>query len=217
MDALFIAELNERLFTHFTRGAWHAPYSQRLLPVGLDPDQPLGRIACADARDLERAFAHLCRAGAAPAPEALASEALAVALHAQAQAITLLRAREGFADAPGPLDPVVLPSAGPMVLLSAASMPVAGLTPLLIAGAQHGMLWKPAPGAAASAHLIMRLLGPLAGGRLAMVQGDHETGAALARMGPLVWASAAPLPPGLPAPVWTPASGACQAERSAAP
>lgn len=197
MDALFIAELNERLFTHFSRGAWRAPHSQRLMTVGLHPDKPLGRIACADAHDLERAFAGL-HGNTVPA----APEALAAALQDEAAAIAMLRAREGFADTLGPLQPITLPASGPLVLLSAAAMPVVHLAPLLVAGAQTGMLWKPAPGAAASAHLLMRILGPIAGGRLAMVQGDHETGAALAQMAPLVWASAGSPPNLLPAPVF---------------
>ena len=200
MDAHFMAELNERLFTHFARGAWRAPYSQRLLPVGRDAGRPLGRIVCADARDLARALAGLSQA-AAPPP---APDTLLAALEREGTVLARLRSTEGFADdAPGPLRPFNLPPAGPFVLLSSAALPLAQLAPLLLAGAAQGMIWKPAPAAAASGHLLMRILGPLARGRLAMVQGDHTTGAALAGMGSLVWASEAPPPADLPAPAFS--------------
>jgi len=206
MDAYFMAELNERLFTHFTRGAWRAPYSQRLLPVGGDAANPLGRIACADARDLARAMAAFDRG---TGPEADAG-ALMAALQAQGGALAQLRAVEGFNDPwPAPFATLSLERPGPLVLLSSAALPLARLVPLLIAGAQRGMVWKPAPGAGASAHLMMRQLGPLAAGRLAMVQGDHATGAALAGMLPnearLLWASEAALPDGLTADLRLPA------------
>lgn len=203
MDAYFMAELNERLFTHFSGGAWRAPYAQRLLVVGRDPDRPLGQIVCAGPRDLARALTGLERAAAAPAPEVLQA-----ALEGAAPVLARLRDAEGFSgDAPGPLRPVALPATlpvhGPFVLLSSASLPLTQLIPLLVAGAVQGMIWKPAPGGAASGHLLMRILGPLAGGRLAMVQGDHTTGAALAGMGPLIWASEAPPPAALPAPAFS--------------
>lgn len=202
MDAYFMAELNERLFTHFTRGAWRAPYSQRLLAVGRDPCKPLGQIACAGPRDLVRALAALERPAAGPVPDPCA---LLTALQASGTALARLRAVEGFTDPwPGPFQPLKLETGGPLVLLSSAELPLTRLVPLLVAGAQQGMIWKPAPGAAASAHLLIRHLGPLSAGRLAMVQGDHATGAALAGMLPpdarLIWASAAPPPTGLPEP-----------------
>lgn len=199
-DAYFMAELNERLFTHYTRGAWRAPHSQRLLAVGRNPGQALGKIACADPRDLARALAAFAPATGAPPDTAT----LLGALQAEAPALERLRVMEGFGDiCPAELQPVTLEAPGKLVLLSAAALPLARLVPLLITGAQRGMIWKPAPGAAASAHLLMRHLGPLAAGRLAMVQGDHATGAALATMLPpdarLIWASTSPLPPDLPA------------------
>jgi len=204
MDAYFMAELNERLFTHFTRGAWRAPYSQRLLAIGRDPAKPLGRIACADPSDLARALAAFDPA-CGPFPGAAA---LLAAVQAQGEALARLRAVEGFTDPwPGPVQPLILPIPGPVILLSSAALPLARLVPLLVAGAQRGMIWKPSPGAAASAHLLMRHLGPLAAGRLAMVQGDHATGGALADMLPpdagLIWASAAPPPAGLRTPAIT--------------
>lgn len=206
MDAYFMAELNERLFTHFTRGAWRAPYSQRLLPVGGDAANPLGRIACADARDLARAMAALTQGVGPEADE----NALMAALQTEGGALAQLRAVEGFNDPwPAPFAPLSLEGTGPLVLLSSAGLSLARLVPLLINGAQRGMVWKPAPGAAASAHLLIRTLGPLAAGRLAMVQGDHATGAAMAGMLPsnarLLWASEAALPTGLCADLPVPA------------
>lgn len=200
MDALFMAELNERLFTHFTDGAWRAPWSQRLLAVGREGARPFGRIACAGPRDLARAMAAL-RSNTDPLPD---PAALLAALQPEAAALAGLRRLEGFDD-PWPArfpPPPPLPGS-PLVLLSAADLPLLQLVPLLVGGARHGMIWKPAPGAAASAHLLMRRLGPVAMRRLAMVQGDHATGGALAGMIPpgasLVWASAAEPPEGLPA------------------
>jgi len=200
MDAHFMAELNERLFTHFTAGAWRAPLSLRLMTVGRDRERPLGQIACADARDLTRALAGVMRAaGPAPSPEVLLA-----AIEELRPGLARLRAQEGFAgEAAGPLHHPPLPALpGPLVLLSSAALPVTRLIPFLVGGAARGLIWKPAPGAAASAHLLMRALGPLASGRLAMVQGDHATGAALAGMGALVWASASAPPEDLPAPVF---------------
>ena len=200
MDALFMAELNERLFTHFTDGAWRAPWSQRLLAVGREGARPFGQLACAGPRDLARAMAAL-RSNPDPPPD---PAALLAALEPEAAALAELRRLEGFDD-PWPArfsSPPPLPS-GPLVLLSAADLPLRQLVPLLVSGALHGMIWKPAPGAAASAHLLMRQLGPVTLRRLAMVQGDHATGGALAAMIPLgaslIWASAAEPPEGLPA------------------
>uniref|UniRef100_UPI002AFF92F6 hypothetical protein n=1 Tax=Pararhodobacter sp. TaxID=2127056 RepID=UPI002AFF92F6 len=87
------------------------------------------------------------------------------------------------------------------------SVPLARVAGLLIAGAGQGMLWKPAPGAAASAHALIRALGPVAGAGLAMLQGDHATGAALAGQGPLIWASDASPPADLPVSLRVPGTG----------
>ncbi|KPQ06465.1 MAG: hypothetical protein HLUCCA12_10765 [Rhodobacteraceae bacterium HLUCCA12] len=200
MDALFVAELNERLFTHFTHGAWRAPYSQRLAAVRLPDTSASWRIACADARDMERAFHGLRQTGAPPPLRPMIA-----ALHDIRETIAAARLREGFADTLGKLPvSLPLPGQGPFVLLSAASLPVGQLAAVLLAGAQTGgLVWKPAPGAAVSAHLLMRVLGPLAGGRLAMVQGDHDTGAALAGMAPWIWAGPGDPPAALPAPAVT--------------
>jgi len=207
MDALFIAELNERLFTHFTGGVWRAPHSLRLMPVFRVSGARFGQIACADARDLERACVGVRAAG-----EGLVPEALEPALLARAGAISRLRQEEGFDAEPvvpmPPMPPLPqLEGTGPWVLMSSAAMPVSNLVAVLIAGLGAGMIWKPAPGAAASAHLIMDIVGPLSAGRLAMVQGDHETGAALAGMGPMIWASANAPPAALPPPALTLGAG----------
>lgn len=201
MDALFIAELNERLFTHFTGGVWRAPHSLRLMPVCRASGERLGQIACADARDLERARAGLRQGSSAQESTDLLRAEFERALKAKAGALARLREAEGF----GAETLVAMPlprleAPGPWVLMSSAAMPVSHLVSALIAGAATGMIWKPAPAASASAHLIMGVLGPLSAGRLAMVQGDHETGAALARLGPLLWASDEAPPAALPAP-----------------
>lgn len=206
MDRLFTAELNERLFTHFAAGAWRAPLADRHLPIRRASGARLGQIVCAGEADIARARAGVLasrRAGVAPADPA----ALWRALRAEAALLESLRAGEGFEDALRARDsvalpePAGLPDAGPLVLLTAASAPVDRLAGLLIAAMPTGLIWKPAPGAAASAHLVMRVLGPLAGGRLALLQGDHATGALLARRGGLVWAGTGPAPGDLPRPL----------------
>lgn len=181
-DALFLAELNERLFVHFVAGRWRAPLSDRLLAVRPFDDDRMGRLACGDARDAGRAVAGL-RPGRA--------EGLAEAYAALRPRLAALRVLEGFADpaeAPVPSD---LPGQGPLVLLTAGAEPVARLAGLLIAAAPRGVVWKPAPAAAASAHCLVAALGPLSGGGIALVQGDHATGAALMAAGlPVVSPSA---------------------------
>ncbi|MCB1407449.1 MAG: hypothetical protein KDK01_14640 [Rhodobacteraceae bacterium] len=196
MDALFLAELNERLFVQFSQGRWRAPLGQRLLPVRRFDGDRMGRIVCAESADLDRALLGLGQG------QGVDREALWAAWEGLCDTARALRAVEGFDDRTQdtPAEPV-LAEAGPMILLSAADAPLAGLVAVLIAGAEHGVLWKPAPGAAASAHLVMRALGPLAVGNLALVQGDHATGAALAGLGPLVWASAGAVPKALCAPL----------------
>jgi hypothetical protein len=125
---------------------------------------------------------------------------------AEAPLLRTIRAEEGFADdhltAPAPLAPA---GHGPLVLLTAAETSLDRIAGALLAGAGTGMIWKPAPTAAASAHLLMRAVGPLARGRLALLQGDHATGALLAAQesgqGGLIWAGAGPVPKDLPAPI----------------
>lgn len=233
MDQRFIAELNERLFTHFVGGAWRAPLGDRQVPVaqadgqadGQAGGQALGRIVCAGPADVARARGVMrADAGAQPVDAA----ALWAALQAEAPLLEAIRRREGFAgdrldarlpavvaqarvsDLPRDLAwdllgdlPGGLPGSGPHVLLTAADTPLIRVAGLLIAGARRGLIWKPAPAAAASAHLLMRVLGPRASGRLAMLQGDHASGRLLAGQGGLIWAGAGPLPAGLPDPLLT--------------
>jgi hypothetical protein len=192
MDALFLAELNERLFVQFIQGQWRAPTGARLLPVLPFDNGRMGQIVCAEAPDLARARVGLGRG--VPAPEA----ALVTAYEGVRADLAALRRMEGGVDRAGPVAPVDLPGAGPVLLLSAARTPVAVLAGVLLAAARRGVLWKPAPRAAASAHLMVRGLGPLMDGNLALVQGDHATGTALvAGEGAVVWASDAPVPEGV--------------------
>lgn len=206
-DALFIAELNERLITHFTGAHWRVPLSQRHLPVHRPSGERLGSIICADGRDVARAIGELPAIGA-PAP----SDAMARALAALAGPMARMRAAEGFdkdgtpgmaaggslAPPPEAVLPDLLPGEGPAILMSAADTPPMLIGAALIAAAGRGVIWKPSPRAAASAHLLMRHVGPPAAGRLALLQGDHASGAALAAAlrgaGVLIWASPAPLP-----------------------
>lgn len=190
MDALFLAELNERLFVHFSQGRWRSPLGQRLLPVLALGEGRMGRIVCGEAPDIERAL------GALGMGEVPSVAALEQAWDSVQAAATHVRQREGLEDAPAPLVLPPVPGEGPVVLLSAAQTPVADLVGVLLSSVARGVLWKPAPGAAASAHLVMRALGPLVGGNLALVQGDHQTGALLAKRGTLVWASPDPVPQG---------------------
>lgn len=212
-DAHFIAELNERLFTHFTGGHWRVPLAQRHLPVYRAGGGRLGQIICADGRDVARALADLNADGTEPPTDTMRD-----ALSALTGQMARIRTEEGFAD-PGhaatelAIDAaatLVSPGAGPVVLMSAADTPPGLIGAALVAFAGHGVIWKPAPRAAASAHLLMRYLGPLAAGRLALLQGDHVSGAALAASlrgaGALIWASPAPLPD-LPLPVRRLAAG----------
>lgn len=220
MERRFLSELNERLFTHFAGGAWRAPHSERHLPVPKATGGALGAIVCAGPADVARARGVL-RLG--PAPRRVDGVALWAALMAEAPVVGAMRALEGFAGdaltAPEPPEPVELPRRGPLVLLSAAATPVDRIAGVLIAGAAAGLIWKPAPAAAASAHLIMRVLGPLAEGRLALLQGDHATGALLAAQGSLIWAGSGRLPEGLPRPALdlAAAPGAAISTRGRAP
>jgi hypothetical protein len=199
MKGRFIPELNERLFAHFVAGAWRAPLSDRLLPVARADGGRLGQIVCAGEADVARALGVLRRG--APAEGAGMAE-LWQALRAEAALVSAMRAEEGHAsDALSAPEEVDLPGKGPLVLLSSAAVPVDRLAGALIAGARTGLIWKPAPGAAASAHAMMRALGPGAQGRLVLLQGDHATGELLAGQGGLVWMSAEPVPEELPRPV----------------
>ncbi|WP_209427267.1 hypothetical protein [Pararhodobacter sp. SW119] len=200
MDRQFAAELNERLFTHFVAGAWRAPLSDRHLPVTGPDGAPLGRIVCAGPSDIARACGGVA-AQLRAAAEAADPAVLWQALRDEGALLAALRAGEGVEEMLRAPEPVDLPGKGPLVLLTAAAVPVDRIAGLLIAGARRGMIWKPAPAAATSAHLMMRILGPRAGGRLAMVQGDHATGALLAGRGGLVWAGQGPAPADLPAPL----------------
>jgi len=168
-------DLRERLLVHFVQGAWRAPLSVRMVAG------PLGPVVAAGPGDVARARA-LRRGGGFALPDA--------------DGLRALRAAEGFADAPAPLPEMPdLPEGA--VLLSAADAPVALILALLRAGARGGLIWKPAPGAAASAQAIMAAAGPAARGALAMVQGDHASGALLAKGTPVVWLGPAPAPAGL--------------------
>lgn len=188
VDPLFLAELSERLFVMFQGGCWRAPLGTRLLPV---PGFAGANLACAGAGDVARALA-----GLRPGP--VDRDAMVRAYAAQAGLLRDLRALEGCTDpVDGPELPD-LPGTGPLVLLSAAGAPLAPLAGALIAGAPRGVLWKPAPRAAASAHVLIEALAPVAGARLALLHGDHASGAALAGQGTLIWASDAAVPPGLP-------------------
>ena len=191
VDPQLLAELAERLFVIFLRGRWMAPLGDRPLPV---PVMPGAHLACAGPGDLARALRWL-------EPGPVGRGAMAAAYQAQARLLRGLRALEGVADpvsAPEPVSlPVLLPGRGPFILLSAAGVPLSRIAGLLIAGASQGILWKPAPGAAASAHLLIDALAPVAGARLALLHGDHATGALLAGQGAVVWASDADPPQGM--------------------
>lgn len=171
--------LNERLLAHYVRGAWRAPLSTRMLAPG---------VVAADAADAARA-----RAGLQPGSASVG----AGPLHPDPElrsVLTVLRHCEGFDDTAGDRA-AVLPDLPPgTVLLSAASTPVALLIRLLAAGQTRGLIWKPAPGAARSACVVMDALAETAGHGLAMVQGDHASGALVAARAPVLWASAEPAP-----------------------
>lgn len=189
IDPQFRAELNERLFTCYIGGRWTAPLGTRAVPVHPFDGGRMGTIACAEQGDIARAVAGL----RGPPPERAALEE---AYAGSAYLLRALRREEGYADAVArPVMPATLPPGdGPLIVLSAAATALARIVGVLIAGAGRGVIWKPAPRAAASAHLLMRALGPVSGTRLAMVQGDHATGALLAGQGGLVWLSRAPCP-----------------------
>ena len=83
----------------------------------------------------------------------------------------------------------------PVALLSAAHTPEAALRALLDGLAQGpGVLWKPAPAAAASAHALVQARREALGQGVALIHGDHATGRALAERLPVLWLSSAPVP-----------------------
>lgn len=172
-----VAEMKERLFTHRVGGRWVAPLSRRM---------GQGGIVCADARDIARARAALQPGmGALDLPPA---------------SLRALRRAEGFADAPdaAPDTPLDLPQGA--TLVSSADAPLGVILAVLRHLAQTTVLWKPAPGAAMSAHMVMQ---HWPGAGIAMLQGDHATGKALA---PMIWLS--PRAPDSPGSVWVPCPAA---------
>lgn len=184
LTGLFIAELNERLFVHFTQGRWCAPLSDRLYPSRAFDGQRMGRIACAGQADIDRALSGL-DARCLPSGDAVtAYDRVRPLLRA------LRRLEESDDPVCGPVVPSELPTGQePLILLSSETAHASVLAGVLIAGSPRGILWKPAPRAAASAHLLMRTIGPLAGGGLVLLHGDHATGSALAGRGALLWVS----------------------------
>lgn len=189
---VFRAELNERLVVHWTGGGWRVPLGGRHLAVAAADGGGLGRIVCGDGADAARALAGL-RPGAGLDPARIDA-----ALAPVAGLLTRIRALEGFPeDGWDPAHAARAPrpesrSGGPVALLSSAAVPVSELVGLLAGAAARGAVWKPAPRAAASAHLVMRALAPLAGASLALIQGDHATGRTLAGMAPPLWAARHP-------------------------
>jgi len=195
--AWYRAELNERLVVHWTGGAWRVPLAARHLAVAAADGSRLGRIICADRDDMARALVGL-RPGEAPD-----ADRLDAALAPLAVLLARVRALEGFAG--DGWDPAAAaramagtPSAAvPATLLSAADRPVSELIGHLAGLAGGGAIWKPAPGAAASAHLAMRALSPMVGAAVALLQGDHASGAMLAQGAPPLWLGRGAPPPDL--------------------
>lgn len=190
---LYRAELNERLAVHWTGGAWRVPLADRHLAITAADGSPLGRIVCAGEADLTRALAGIVPQ---PAPDPVE---IAAAMAPFAALLAEVRALE---DAPRDLwtpdlSARAAPPRGPVALFSAAALPVADLVAHLVLAAARGAVWKPAPAAAASGHLVMRALAPLLGRGVALVQGDHATGALLAARAPVHWLGAGPLPAAL--------------------
>ena len=184
MRESLLSELKERLFVHYAQGGWRAPLTDSVMAVCSADGRPLGTAVRAQSPDIDRALHGLV-------PGAFAPTALPAFL-------TDLRRIEGFDDALAPLPAIDLPpGAGPLVMLSAADTPLAQLAGVLAAGASRGLVWKPASGAAVSAHALIAALAP--GRGVALLHGDHATGAALAGRGALIWASGAPVPEGMTA------------------
>lgn len=195
--AWYRAELNERLVVHWTGGAWRVPLATRHLTIEAVDGSRLGRIICANGTDGVRAMA-----GLRPGP--LVDPARLDALLAPvADLLGAVRAWEGASG--DRWDPDLAahhlsrppPLRGPVTLLTAAAVPLPELAAILTRAAVAGALWKPAPQAAASAHLLMRALAPALGEGVALLQGDHSTGAALASLAPPLWAGEGAPPAGL--------------------
>ena len=186
--AWYRAELNERLVVHWTGGAWRVPLSTRHLPVAAADGSAMGRLICAEDPDLLRAMA-----GLRPVGHPLNPEALAAAMAPHAALMARLRALEGVTGDRWDADLALrtlratLTSDKPVTLLSAADRPISELAGRMAALATGGVLWKPAPRAAASAHLLMRALAPLLGPAAALLQGDHASGGLLARAARPLW------------------------------
>lgn len=194
-DDLFLAELNERLFVHFLGQHWRAPLSQRAFDVWRP--RP-GRIICADQRDIARALASVRGGAFDPRAVQAAAQAAWPRLRAvrRLEGVTESEVEDPDCDALPVCD---LPGAdGPVGLLTGAQVSPLAVARVFMACAARGVLWKPSPRAAASAHLLMRHLGPVAGDGLALVQGDHATGCALAGAAPTLFVSDQPVPDGLP-------------------
>ena len=190
-----VDQLLERLFVMYLGGRWMAPLSERMVPM---PGLSRARLACAGAGDLARARLR---------PGPVDGAALRAAYAEAADELRHLRAFEGMVDPVAAPEEFRLDGPGPLVLLSARDVPLSRIAGLLIAGAGRGLLWKPAPGAAASAHSLVRALAPAVGAGLALVQGDHATGALAAGQGAVIWASEAPPPAGLPVSLCVRATG----------
>lgn len=178
--ALYRAELNERLVVHRTGGAWRVPLATRHLDVRAADGSRLGRIVCGDAADAARALA-----GLRPAPPPAAGR-LAEALAEVAPFWRAVRALEGVetADAAGSPDLWPAPQAtGPVLLVTRADAPAGAIARALAGHAATGAVWVPDPVAAASSHLLARVLAPLLGPAFALIQGDGATVRAFAGLG----------------------------------
>lgn len=82
----------------------------------------------------------------------------------------------------------------PVALLSAGEVGDEALLLLLSELArQRGVIWKPAPAAARAHRLVQAQAGALGAG-LALIQGDHATGQAMAACLPVLWLSPRPAP-----------------------
>lgn len=202
MDAQFLAELNERLFVHFADQQWRAPLGARLLSVNAYDNGRVGQIVCAGTDDIVRAFEGLRSSD--PFNETTFLSVLDK-LRDKWTALRKLEAASHSSALPAVSEIVKAgnPGQGPTALLSAADLSFDALRAALLDGVQRGgLVWKPAPNAAGSAHLLMSHLAPLSAGRLALVQGDHASGEMLAREararnGEVLWASRMPMPQSL--------------------
>jgi len=150
-----------------------------------------GRIICAGADDIARALASLRAGGCDPLEFGTAATAALPEVEA-------IRRLEGLSAGVEGAGGASLLSDGPVGLLTGADMPARVIVDAILAQMGRGVIWKPSPKAAASAHLLVRHIGPVSAGGLAMLQGDHATGAALAALVPTLWLSDQAVPDGLP-------------------